>query len=152
MVQGAWEGITFDRYYHGRAPWMTVPPIDSHKVHRTDLMLNQMNRPDPMAPLLAAITSALENGKNIWVVGIFSVVSSDQLPPPPPPPPNLPTKWYLGPYLGYWSAQLTAHLASQAREVRPIEIKVEGPVNIFEHLPLMRFSGYRPPADTPAAQ
>jgi uncharacterized membrane protein YsdA (DUF1294 family) len=39
VVKGAWEGITFDRYYHGQAPWVTVPPIDSHKVHRNDLVM-----------------------------------------------------------------------------------------------------------------
>src|SRR4029077_15334320 len=49
VVQSAWEGITFDRYYHGQARWVTVPPIDSHKVHRNDLMAEKMRQSDPMA-------------------------------------------------------------------------------------------------------
>jgi len=37
VVKSAWDGVAFNRYYHGRAHWVTVPPIDSHKVHRNDL-------------------------------------------------------------------------------------------------------------------
>ena len=33
LVQDVWEGITFNRYYRGRARWLSVPPIDSHEVH-----------------------------------------------------------------------------------------------------------------------
>ena len=52
----AWEGITFNRYYHGPAHWVTVPPIDSHQVHRNDLVLEKMNQPEPMVPVLREMT------------------------------------------------------------------------------------------------
>ena len=74
VVQGAWEGITFNRYYHGRAHWVTVPPIDSHKVHRNDLVLEKMNQRDSMAPVLHEITNALRSGNSVWVVGHVAVV------------------------------------------------------------------------------
>ena len=84
VVQGAWEGITFDRYYHGQAHWVTVPPIDSHKVHRSDLILEKMNQPDPMAPVLREITNTLRSGNSVWIVGDMAVVPPKQLPPPAP--------------------------------------------------------------------
>ena len=96
VVQGAWEGITFDRYYHGRAHWVTVPPIDSHKVHRNDLVLEKMNQRDPMAPVLREITNTLRSGNSVWVVGYVKVVQPNQLSPLLPPPPGLPTKYWLG--------------------------------------------------------
>ena len=52
VVQGAWEGITFNRYYHGQTRWVTIPPVDSHMVHRNDLVFEKMNQLEPMAPVL----------------------------------------------------------------------------------------------------
>jgi hypothetical protein len=69
VVQSAWEGITFDRYYHGQAHWVTVPPIDSHKVHRTDLVVEEMNQRDAMGPVLREITDTLRGGNSVWTVG-----------------------------------------------------------------------------------
>ena len=45
VVQNAWEGITFNRYYRGQAQWLSVPPINSHEVHRIDLVMAKMNQP-----------------------------------------------------------------------------------------------------------
>ena len=116
VVQGAWEGITFDRYYHGQAHWVTVPPIDSHKVHRNDLVLEKMNQPDSMAPVLREITNTLRSGNSVWVVGHVPVVPPKQLSLLLPPPPGLPTKWWLGSYLDYWSAQVMVHLLGHASQ------------------------------------
>ena len=147
VVQGAWEGITFDRYYHGRAHWVTVPPIDSHKVHRNDLVLEMMNQRDPMAPVLREITDVLRSGNSVWVVGHMTVVPLNQLAPLLPLPPGLPTKWWLRPYLDYWSAQVMANLQGHALHERVIELPVIGPVNHLENLPVRRFSGYKTSAD-----
>ena len=147
VVQGAWEGITFDRYYHGQAHWVTVPPIDSHKVHRTDLTFEKLSQRDPMAPVLREITSTLRGSNSVWLVGNAPGVRPEQLPPPPPPPPQLPTKWWLGSYLYCWNMQVTVHLLDHALQEQVLEIPVDQPVNRFENLSAVRFSGYRPDAD-----
>ena len=143
VVHTSWEGITFDRYYHGRARWVTVPPIDSHKMHRNDLVLEKMNQRNPMAPVLSEITSALRSGHSVWLVGHVTVMNPRLLPPPPRPP----TQWWLGSYFAYWSAQVTTHLLDHALHEQILEIPVNGPVNGLENLPLVRFSGYKPDAD-----
>jgi len=147
VVQGPWEGVTFDRYYHGQAHWVTVPPIDSHKVHRNDLVLEKLNQRDPMAPVLREITNTLRNGNSVWIVRHVTAVDPKQLPPPPPPPPGLPTRWWLQPYLVYWSAQFTMHLLNHARQEQVLEIPVNGPVSRLEKLSVLRFSGYKSNAD-----
>jgi uncharacterized membrane protein YsdA (DUF1294 family) len=147
VVKSAWDGVAFNRYYHGRAHWVTVPPIDSHKVHRNDLVWEKLNQRDPMAPVLREITNTLRNGNSVWVVGRVTVVPPNQLPPLPPPPPGLPTKWWLRPYLDYWSAQVMAHLLGHALQERIVEIHVNGPVSYLENLPVVRFSGCKPDAD-----
>ena len=141
VVQGAWEGITFDRYYHGQAHWVTVPPIDSHKVHRSDLVLEKMNQPDPMAPVLREITNTLRSGNSVWIVGGMAVVPAKQLLPPAPQ-----TQGWLT-YLNYWSAQVMVLLQDHALQKRILEIPVNGPVNRLENLPVVRFSDYKPDAD-----
>ncbi len=142
VVQGAWEGITFNRYYHGRTRWVTVPPIDSHKVHRNDLVLEKMNQRDPMAPVLREVTNVLRSGNSVWVVGFVKVLKPDQLSPLPPPT-GLPTKYWLRSYSDYWSAQVMALLLGHALQGCVIEIPVNGPVSHLENLPVLWFSGYK---------
>jgi hypothetical protein len=143
VVHSAWEGITFDRYYRGRARWMTVPPIASHKVHRGDLMWEMLNQQDPMAPLLAEITGTLRNGNNVWVAGNVVLLRSGKAPPALPPPPTLPTKWWLAPYMRHWSLELMAHLAGCSEQVVTLEIPADRPVSGLENRTLLEFSGYR---------
>ncbi len=140
VVQDAWDGITFDRYYHGRARWVAVPPIDSHKVHRADLILEKMNQPDPMASVMREITNTLRSGNSVWIAGDMAVVPPKQLPPPAPQ-----TQEWL-PYLNYWSAQVMVLLQDHALQKRVLDIPVNGPVNFLENLPVVRFSGYKPDA------
>jgi hypothetical protein len=141
VMQSAWEGITFDRYYHGRAHWVTVPPIDSHKVHRSDLVLEKLSQRDPMAPVLREITDTLRASNSVWLVGNMPVV-----PPKQSPPAGLPVKWWVS-YLIYWNAQVTAHLFDHALQEQVLEISLDGPVSCLENLPVRRFSGYKSNVD-----
>jgi hypothetical protein len=141
VVQSAWEGITFDRYYHGRAHWVTVPPIDSHKVHRPDLAMEKINRRDAMAPMLCEITDTLRGSNSVWMVGNMSAMRFKPLPPPDPS-----DKWW-GWYINYWSAQVAMHLQGHALREQILEIPVDGPVSQLENLPVRRFSGYKSNAD-----
>jgi hypothetical protein len=140
VVQSAWEGITFDHYYHGRARWVTVPPIDSHKVHRNDLLMEKLNERDPMAPALREITDTLRSSNSVWMVGNMSLMRPNQ-----PPPSGHPIKWWLT-YFNYWSAQVTVQLQDHALQEQVLEIPVDGPVSGLENLPVARFSGYKPDA------
>ena len=144
VVQGAWEAITFDRYYHGRARWMTVPPLDTHKVHRTDLIWERLDQQlkgqEPMTPVLQAITNTLQAGNQVWLVGNMN---------PARPKPSLSTdgsvEWY-GPYLAYWSGQITSQLMNHALQSHFIDIPTTEPICLLEDIPLSEFSGFRPGA------
>jgi hypothetical protein len=141
VVQNAWEGITFNRYYHGQAHWVTVPPIDSHKVHRPDLVMEKMNQPDSMAPVLREITNTLRGSNSVWMVGNMSAMRLKLLSPPGPS-----DKWW-GWHINYWSSQVAVHLQSHALREQILEIPVDGPVSQLENLPVRRFSGYKSNAD-----
>jgi hypothetical protein len=158
VVQDAWEGITFDRYYRGRTAWITIPPIDSHKVHRTDLVLEEMKRPDAMAPLLDRINQVLQSNHSVWLVGSIPLVKRADWLRPPPPPPTLPTKWWFGTYLLSWNAEVSGQLLEHARQGQALKVPVNEPVSYLENVLLFRFSGYRaeavdsaPPRSKPRA-
>lgn len=143
VVITAWEGITFHRYYHGSTHWMTVPTIDSHLVHRNDLVLNQMNQANPMvpmAPVLQAITNTLEEGHNVWVIG--HIITSR----PNPQPPNQLLNWY-GTYADFWNAQISASLLNHTLRAQVIDVLGDAQVSAFECLPLIRFSGFKSDPD-----
>jgi hypothetical protein len=138
VVQGAWEALTLDRYYHGPCRWISVPPIDAHKVHRTDLMWEMMNQKDPMKPVLDDINATLKHNKSIWVVGYLAAGK----PLPRPADTQQPRHRWLGEYIWNWITELTAHLSQNALDMKIVAVPVDRPVSRFENLPLMRFSGY----------
>ena len=148
VVQLAWEGITFNRYYRGQAQWLSVPPIDTYEVHRIDLVMAEMNQPEAMTPLLAAITNTLTSGHQVWLVGSIPITRSEDAPPGPtplpPPPSEMPTGWWPGSYLHWWNQQVATLLLDHAQEEKAETIAAPGPVSHFEDALVVRFTGYKP--------
>ena len=100
--------------------------------------MEKLIQPDPMAPVLRAITDTLRSSNSVWVVGNMAMI---HLEPPPPWSPS--AKWWV-PYLVYWSAQVATCLQDHALQEQILEIPAGGPVSHLENLPVRRFSGYRP--------
>ncbi len=148
VVQEAWEGVTFNRYYRGQAQWLSIPPIDSHDVHRIDLVMAEMNQPEAMTPVLRAITNTLTSGHHVWLVGSIPIERSKDAPPGPTPlppqPSEMPTRWWMGSYLYWWNQQVTTLLLDHAQQEKAETIAAPGPVNHFEDVSVVRFTGYEP--------
>jgi hypothetical protein len=143
VVQTAFEAITFNQYYHGPTPWVSVPPINSHLVCRNDLWAEQrnaqLNQQDPMTQVLLAITNTLRGSHQVWVVGNMFPVC----------PKPAPTIWF-GTYQTYWSGQVTECLTTHALQFQTLAISGNAPVFDLENLPLFRFSGYKSATAEPA--
>ncbi len=148
VIQNAWEGITFNRYYRGKAQWLSVPPIDSHEVHRNDLVMAKMNQPEAMTPVLHAIANTLAGGHNVWLVGSIPIARWKDLPPGPtplpPPPSEMPTGWWFGSYLEWWNQQVITLLLDHAQLGKSEAFDAPLPVNHFEDVSVLRFTGYNP--------
>lgn len=148
VVQDAWQGITFNRYYRGPAQWLSVPPINLHEVHRVDLVMAEMNQPETMTPVLHAITNTLTGGHHVWVVGSIPIARSKNAPPGPTPlpplPSEMPTQWWYSSYLYWWNKQVTTLLLDHAQQGETETIATPGPVNDFEDVSVLRFTGYKP--------
>jgi len=151
VVQNAWEGITFSRYYRGQAQWLSVPPIDSHEVHRVDLVIPEMSQPETMARVLDAITNTLASGHNVWLLGSIPIARWKDAPPGPTPlpprPSEMPTRWWFGSYLSWWNQQVTTLLLDRAQQGKAETIAAPGPVNHLEDVLVVRFTGYNSGAE-----
>lgn len=136
-------GVTFTRYYRGRAPWITVPPIDDVRIHRYDLVKEQMRNPDPMAPVYRVMETALRAGHRVWLVGGAQFLPPDQTPEILPPAPLAPSGWQHPPYYRAWSRGIGRFVQTHAADVVVAPVKPEQPVWRTEGAILLVAHGWR---------
>lgn len=160
IVHPFYCGVTFKRYYKGAAPWTTLPPVEDYTLQRWDLLKAKMQTKDPIAPVIDRITSTLQSGNRVWLVGNipFDKRPLEEILPAP----NDPWGGSEGRYSFYWGVQVTqflsAHCRQQAVAMAPSTMSAfdySGPlygaeqplnncVNEFENLPVFMMSEWKP--------
>lgn len=118
VVRPWYAGITFERYYHGTTPWMTVPDVPSHRYHRFDVVMNLMRDNDhALDPVYDAITKTLKGGHRVWMAGGLPAVGrkSDIIHLQPAPDPNV--GWTEGVYSMSWAQHISYFLQNNADQV-----------------------------------
>lgn len=144
VVVNPWfMGIPFDRYYRGRAPWMTLPDIPDHRIHRYDLLKEKILTRDPVAPDLARISDTLKRGRRVWVVGRLGEPAKGGKPESLPPPADPRVLSSDIPYRNTWTWQLTYLLSNQAKVVRRLAHPQDEFVNGLEDPELFIAEGWR---------
>ena len=139
IVVAPWYyGVSFDRYYKGKATWMTLPRIEDHKIHRYDLVKERMKATNPIKPVLEAMAGALQSGHSVWVVGGLSWRESGEAPPQLAPAPYDPVAWDESAYNDAWSAQ-AAYLLQTTRgtSAETIPVSDEQSINSYERAKLI---------------
>ncbi len=149
LVNPWFFGVSFHRYYQGRARWMTVPNLEDHRMHRYDLLKAKMAAPLALTDVLNAIRGTLRSGKCVWLAGAYWVPPEGQLPPVLGPAPHgHALGWKDSPYIGSWGLRVGALLKNRALHERVVPVPVEGAVSGQEYLWLVELRGWRPLADT----
>lgn len=123
-------GISYLRYARGSTPWMTLPDLPDHRIHRFDLLQSRMAEPDPIAGVLGAVERTLRSGHRVWVAGELEL---------PPPGAALPA---LDPQQ-VWSQRFGAFLRDHAGQGGRVPVPWNGPVNGYERMDLLVFNGWR---------
>jgi hypothetical protein len=142
-----WEcAITLCRYYRGPAEVVSLPPIDDHRFHRYDLVLQQIITTDPIPSVLTKLENVLRSGHHVFVAGEL---------PFPSVPLALPTTspvyrdpgggWHGVPYDSAWPLRVGHFLREHALRVGRIEVPVprQARVQEFEKLDFMMLDGWK---------
>ena len=134
-------GISFNRYYHGSTPWMTIPPIQDHRIHRYDLVKSKMLEVDPLREVLSAIRQTLQSNHRVWIVG-GARRPEENLPISLSPAPDPEFGWSARAYSNVWSLQLGDFLRTHVVK-GDVVISPVNNVSEIENVPLLVASGWR---------
>jgi hypothetical protein len=142
IVVDPWNhAITFARYYHGRARWVSLPDIEDHRTHRYDLVLHERRDPAGSDPVQTEVLRTLREGGRVFLAGklFFSTGKAKDE--------TLPTitedrRTWHSVHSPYWSIQLTGLMNGRAEEFREIPLP-GGPVSDFERSVLYEARGLR---------
>ena len=129
---------SFYRYYHGSTPWITVPTMSEHRVHRYDLMKSKILEIDPLADVRSAIQQTLQSGHRVWIVGGARPLDPNM--PRLGPAPN-PYFGWAG-YMSYWSMEIGSFLNAHAANGQVV-IEPMPDVNDGENVPLLVAEGWK---------
>lgn len=143
VVYPMYYAISFQRYYKGPARCMTIPPTEGARIHRYDMLKSAMVQPNAIEPVLEAMAQALRSGHRVWLVGGLPNPDLGKPAPTLPPAPTAPSGWYCGPYLVTWGQQASHFLGSRALRGDPVAPLGKGPINPYEHVPLVVVTGWR---------
>jgi hypothetical protein len=138
---------SFQYYYRGQVPWMTVPPMQpllKSPMLRFDLMKEAMQKQDPLQPVFEAMGKSLQSGHRIWWVGEFTEPPRGQGPGSISPAPKGGAGRFMRDYQSVWSDQLGYFTVTHATEANPINVDGGQPVSSFEDVVLQNFKGWRP--------
>jgi hypothetical protein len=135
-------GTTFKRYYKAAAQWTTLPPLEDYALMRYDLFKAKMQTKDPIAPVIDRITSTLQSGNRVWLVG--SIPFTEKPLPEIPPGPNNPLGWREEAYSFYWGEQVTQFLSAHCWRAAVVIPASTNCVNPFENLPVVAVAGWKP--------
>jgi hypothetical protein len=132
-----WEyGITFNRYYRGDSRWMTVPPVESHNIHRYDQLFALRQLADQTLPARIvndSIKATLERGGRVFVVGGFvrpSAVDARQDAP--------------GANEGRWSMLVGQFLDGHTLSRKQVPLPVTRVVSRYELAWVQELQGWKP--------
>jgi hypothetical protein len=139
VLNNWYYGVTFQRYYHGKTPWITVPPLDDLTIHRYDLMKLEMQKPDAIAPVREKAEAALRSGHRVWLIGIIPIDGSE--PPSMQPAPNNPWGWLDHYYTIVWRAQFGYFISQHAAKAEARNPMTD--INRIENAELVPVWGWR---------
>ncbi len=144
IVVAPWQyGISFNRYYKGTAPWITLPKIAELRVHRYDLFREKMVSSYPIDDVLKEIQRALVAGNRVWFVGGLAELQENDAPRFLSPAPDPTSGWDNRAYSRSWLEQLSAFVRAHGEHGKTVPLPSVGAVNDLEDVPLKVVDGWQ---------
>lgn len=133
-------GVSFDRYYDGAVPFMTVPAVEEHDYHRFDQLKQLMLDPELLKPGYRRIYQTLKAGNGVWVVGRPASEVPAEFPILPPPRDEDPDSWRDGFYTAVAGMQLGWVLNQSSPQAFAVPPLTEKRISEYEDSPITLFS------------
>lgn len=144
IVIAPWQyAISFNRYYKGSTPEITLPSISDLRVHRYDLFRDKMLSEHPIDDVLDKIQQKLAGGNRVWIVGGIKLPPEGQAPRSLPPAPNAKAGWDNVAYSDAWMEELSTFVRQHSGRGQNFQVSAAQPVNPFEDVPLLLVDGWQ---------
>jgi hypothetical protein len=144
IVVVPWQsGIAFNRYYHGATPWITLPTMKEHRIHRYDLMQAKMLSPHPIDDVFEEVSRTLATGNRVWFVGGIKLPPEGESPGSLAPLSNASVGWDNVAYSDSWLEQLGAFARAHTEHGQTILLPSPALVNRFENVTLFVVDGWQ---------
>ncbi len=143
IVLAPWfYGVTFNWYYHGKAPWVTMPMISDHQMHRYDLVKERMMSTTPLDDLRDAIGRTLQGGGRVWMVGYIVSPTWGVTPAVLPPAPHPQSGWLEEPYFLSWVQHINGLMLQHGNKAGVVTVPFTGRVSEFEKVEAVVVEGW----------
>lgn len=133
-------GVSFQRYYDGPVPFMTVPDVEGHDYYRYDQIAELMRDPERIKPGFRRIYQTLQSGGGVWVVGAPADEILPQFPVPSVPSDADPGSWSDNRYSVLAGLQLRWVMQQASAQAHPVPPFTDRPVRAYENAPLTLYS------------
>lgn len=143
VVDNYFYAVSFQRYYHGQAPWLAVPDVSDVSLHRWDLLTERMRQPKPNQALFQRIEQTLQSGHDVYVVGFAPLRHAPSAPPDLRPAPATTSDWNLWLYVRYWTAQVAFAAQAHAVHGAVIPVPCSQPVSVAENIHCYVVTGWK---------
>jgi hypothetical protein len=133
-------------YYHGAAPWTTLPaiPIEAQTRNAHYMAIKKlMATPDALEPTLEMIRKTLAGGNRVWILGFVEFLPPNAKPPSLSPAPDPQFGWSNYAYSQAWAMQAGYYFQTHALGAQLVPISKEQPVDLVENLSVIRIEGWR---------
>lgn len=144
IIINTWNyGISFRRYYHGAARYATVPPVQDLRVHRVDIVKQQMMSPAPLSPIIDAMGQTLRGGHTVWLIGEIRFLPPGREALVTSPGRDGPHGWEGANFYRSWSEQVGFFVQQHAQTVKRVQFPAARPISPYEDLSLAAVRGWR---------
>jgi len=134
-------GITFARYYEGKAPWTSLPAVDDLRFHRYDLIKSLLHT-NAAEPVLTRTIETLASGHRVWLVGDFHPPDFSKRDPASEKPVVYVGRQEEVSYDLFWTAQLMYIVGQNATNGVTIAVPLQA-CNPLENVRSVVVSGFK---------
>jgi hypothetical protein len=145
IVLTHWQcGVTLQRYYKGRTPWMTIPPLADFRFQSHQPIIAQMRAEAPLQPIFAQAERTMKSGHRVWVVGGAPPLHPGRPPPVLPHVGNGNNGWRGSEaFYTVWAMQVMYFLQQHLTRAQSVTFPDTGPVGPFEDFGVTVFDGWK---------